>query len=59
MAKKEKIAEKPEVQEEKVEEKPQVSGEKKWVKVSHDELVKLEAEGRVAGYNRQTGEALI
>jgi hypothetical protein len=49
------IKEKPKVQEEKA---VVVSGPK-WVKVTAEELAKLQTDDRLMGYNPETGEALI
>lgn len=38
---------------------PEVSGELKRIKVSHDQLMKLQAEGRLVGWDPSKNEALI
>ncbi len=61
MAKK-KIEETAKLEEQAVEEKkeiPQVKGELKRIKVNLEELAKLEAEGKLVGYDKAKGEALI
>jgi hypothetical protein len=58
---KEKAAAKEDIQEAKpeVKEQPKAAHGPVWVKVTAQELVKLQAEAKLIGYRPDTGEALI